>query len=71
MYHHVMRVAHQVIAEAFSNSVIVPGHDNERGRALVDAATGGRARPGELVPSVSKHPAPGRATHSRSGETGM
>jgi hypothetical protein len=56
-YRHVMKVAHKVIAEAFSNACDYAWRDDERGRSVVDAPACRRDGPGRLVPSVDHHPA--------------
>ncbi len=51
-YRHVMRVAHLVIGQAFSNAGDHARQDHHRGRGVVDAPAGRRDGPGQVVPAV-------------------
>ena len=60
-YRHVMRIAHQVIAEAFSNKVIIPGvHDQRRPWRWWMRQRGRRAGAWQVVSSLGEHPTEGR-----------
>ena len=65
-YRHVMRVAHQVIREAFSNEVDRAGRDDDRGRRLVDAAARRRTW-ASASGSIRRSPSSARADCRRNG----